>query len=413
MKICFLAVGSELLKGRIINTNITRAGEILRSHGYDLSRGLTIQDSREAIWQALETELAENDIVIMSGGLGPTTDDITKKTIADFFGVEMVEHAPTVAMLEAFFQQRNIPLSDRNRAQALVPTNCEVMLNKRGTAPGMCFRIAEKLLFSLPGVPFEMLYLLEKEILPILQKSYPTQYFLNHILRLWSIPESSLADKIATIEANFPPNLDLSYLPRIDGIWLETTLRGQLSEKDEMQKDLEKAIAAIKNLVPEKIYTEGKKSLEEEILAICTEKKLTLAIAESMTGGHIAAKLVTISGASTYFKGSVTAYYTEIKVNVLEVPAALIEKHTVVSAEVAMKMAEGVRKLFGADIGLATTGYAEKSGEILPNVWTGYADAQGTDCRNDGYFNERIINIERATSGALIFLLRKLKSGSF
>jgi nicotinamide-nucleotide amidase len=409
MKICFLAIGNELLKGRIVNTNLTKAGEILRTNGYDLTRGLTIQDDKESILAALEKELAENDVIIMSGGLGPTTDDITKKTIAAYFGVGMKEDTTTVELLTQFFAQRNIPLSDRNRAQAMVPENCEVMLNLRGTAPGMYFSVGEKKLFSLPGVPFEMLYLLENKILPILKQSFPLKHYQNHIFRLWGIPESSLADRIAEIEDRFPPELDLSYLPRIDGIWLECTIRGNAEDKAALSEKLAYWTGEIRAILADKCYTEGRQSLEQEVLTIFTERKLTLAIAESMTGGQIAGKLVTVSGASSYLKGGVTAYFTEIKEKVLNVPAEIIEKEGVVSAEVAMKMAEGVRTLLGADIGISTTGYADKSGEdILPHVWTGYADAHRSNSRRFDFFNTREINIERGVSAALVFLLNQL-----
>lgn len=410
MKICYIAVGSELLKGRIINTNLTKVGAFLREQGYDLNKALEIQDTKTAILETLRAELAAHDVVFMSGGLGPTADDITKKTIAEFFGVEMYEHLPTVAWLRQMFDKRGRELTDRNRLQALVPANCEVLPNKMGTAPGMLFRHEGKILVSMPGVPFEMMYLLENEVLPVLQKDFPTAYIQNHILRIWGIFESHLADKIAHIEENFPPEINLSYLPRMDGIWLELTITGEEKNKEALAKTLDFYVSQIRECVSKYIYTEGKMPLEVEINHILRAKKQTLAIAESITGGAIAAKLVSISGASEYLKGSVTAYYTEIKTQVLHVPADLIATKGVVSEEVAIAMAEGVRTLLGADIGLATTGYAEKleNGES-PYVCYGYADATVTASWQETFFYTRDLNIQRASERALIGLMQRIR----
>lgn len=411
MKICYIAVGSELLKGRIINTNLTKVGGFLREQGYDLSKALEIQDTKTAILETLQAELAVHDVVLMSGGLGPTADDITKKTIAEFFGVEMYEHSPTVDWLRQMFEKRGRELTERNRMQALVPSNCEVLPNKMGTAPGMLFRHNGKILVSMPGVPFEMMYLLEKEVLPVLKDTFPTQYIQNHILRIWGIFESHLADRIAHIEEKFPPEMNLSYLPRMDGIWLELTIKGDEKDKEELAQTLALYVSQIRDCVAEYIYTEGNMPLELEINQLLRAKKQTLAIAESITGGAIAAKLVNISGASEYLKGSVTAYYTEIKINLLNVPAALIAAKGVASQEVAIAMAEGVRILLGADIGLSTTGYAEKleNGE-QPYVCYGYADATKTTSWQETFFYARDLNIQRATERALVGLIQQIKA---
>ncbi|MGL4363579.1 MAG: CinA family nicotinamide mononucleotide deamidase-related protein [Bacteroidales bacterium] len=410
MNICFIAIGGELLKGRIINTNLAKVGEMLRNAGYNLTRSLVVADNLIAIRRAIKNELRSNDIIIMTGGLGPTTDDITKKAIADYFNVAMKEDETTLNMLETFFAQRNMPLSDRNRAQASVPENCEVMLNTKGTAPGMYFKVGKKQLFALPGVPYEMIHLLENAVIPTIQKTYTWGYFQSNILRLWGIPEAYLADKIANIESKIPSNLDLSYLPRIDGIWLEMTVKGKAKSATNLSKTLTDWTNILRELLKDKIYLEGKEALESVILRLCTQENISIAVAESMTGGQIAAKLVSISGASNYFKGSVTAYATEVKTIVLNVPKELIAQKGVVSAEVAVAMAQGVRKLLGADIAIATTGYAEKNDDILPHVWTGYADASHSDSHKDDYYSDREINIQRAANGSLIFLLNKINT---
>jgi len=411
MKITYLAVGSELLKGRIVNTNLTNAGEMLRKYGYDLSRGVEIQDTREAIISAVETELQNADVVLMSGGLGPTSDDITKKTLAEIFGAQLVMHEPTLALLRGYFERRGKKISQRNEEQALVPDICEVLLNTKGTAPGMLFRKDGKILVSMPGVPFEMLYLLEYEVIPKIKDNFAKKYFQNHIFRLINIFESNLADKIRDIEEKFPDCLDISYLPRIDGIWLELTVRGEEQEAEKLKTILQENVELLRERLADFLYTEGKLSLEEEILQICKAKSVTLAVAESITGGTITSKLVKISGASSYLKGGITTYFTETKTQILGVSAETIEKEGVVSEEVALKMAEGVKNLFQTDFALATTGYAEppEKGK-LGSVWIGFA-GQNREllAQHETLVFDRQNNVERAAYLAMIFLLRKLK----
>lgn len=408
MKICYLAVGSELLKGRITNTNLTQAGIRLRKNGFDLTRGVEIQDTRTAIWQALEAEIAENDVILMSGGLGPTADDITKKTIAEYFGVGMREDAATVQLLQGFFEKRGRVLTERNRLQASVPENCEVLLNKRGTAPGMLFRIGEKMLVSMPGVPFEMLYLLENEVIPRMQAAFSTDIYHNHILRLWGIPEASVADRITAIEDTLPHELDISYLPRLDGIWLELTLRGK--DAHHLQTEMQSAVHTLSTLLKDFVYAEGTETASQMIQNKCLAQNATLAVAESATGGNIAARLVANAGASQYFKGSVTAYFTEMKTQILGVSPQLIETHSVVSSEVAAAMAENVRKRMGTTYGLATTGYiTPPQKEDAGYVWIGFASDAGTFTHKETMFNDREVNLARASEAALIFMLNRMR----
>lgn len=410
MKICFLAVGGELLKGRIVNTNLTQAGLMLREHGYNFTREVVIPDDREAILKALREELQENDVIIMSGGLGPTKDDITKKTIAEYFQTGFREDTETMERLRAFFEYRKIPFTDKNAAQALVPENCEVMINKKGTAPGMCFSVNGKLLFSMPGVPFEMLYLLEYEVLPRMKAAFPPLFYQNHILRVWGMPESFIADRIEKIEKSLPESLDISYLPRLDGVWLECTLKGNIAEKKPIAASLEHAVSLIKEVLTGYVYTEGQLSLPEEILALFTQNQLTLAVAESMTGGNIMGKLVQISGTSAYLKGGFTVYFTEMKTRLLGIPADLIEEKGVVSEEVATLMASKVRELTGADVGLSITGFAQKPDKTTSaQAWIGYSDKSGDCAKHETFISDREVNISRAVSGALIFLLRNVR----
>lgn len=407
MKICFFAIGGELLKGRVVNTNLTRTGLMLREHGYSITREVIVSDEKEAIIDALRAELENNDIVLMSGGLGPTKDDVTKSAIATFFGVGMKEDTETMRRLKTYFEFRKILFTPKNQEQAMVPANCEVMPNPKGTAPGMCFRLEGKLLFSMPGVPFEMLYLLEYEVLPIIKAAFPPFYIKNHILRIWGKPESFIADEIEKTESLFPPQLDISYLPRTDGVWIECTLKGKPEDSEQINVGLDRVVSAIRTGLGNYVYTEGKQSLQEEVHALFTQSELTLAIAESMTGGNICGKLITISGTSTYLKGGVVVYFTEMKTQLLQVPAALIAEKGVVSSEVSAVMAENIRKITGVSVGLSITGYAEKLDAQTPaHAWIGYSDSNGTSTRYESFVNDREINIERATAAAMIYLLR-------
>ncbi|MEM6261586.1 MAG: CinA family nicotinamide mononucleotide deamidase-related protein [Bacteroidota bacterium] len=410
IRISFVTIGSELLKGRIVNTNTTEVGKLLRKHGFDLSRNVTIPDTKEAILEAVESELANHEVVLMSGGLGPTKDDITKYTLGEYFGGEMVENERTLDHLKHIFEIRGRKLTDRNRLQALVPESCEVLFNAKGTAPGMLFRKDGHMLASMPGVPFELMYLMEHEMIPRMKEAFSGGIYLHEIIRITGIPESHAADRMEQVERKLPPKVSIAYLPRLDGIWLEMSMSSLREEEVRARQDLKAAADIIEVLFQDKAYARGEAPLPEIAVNRLKENKLTIAVAESLTGGLVASKLVSVSGASEVFKGSVTAYDTQVKIDHLKVPPQTVETHTVVSGEVAQAMAEGVRNLLGADIGLATTGRAEKEGDHRPEVYLGYADEHGSTARRADLFNDRNINRERAANYLLHLLLRKLST---
>ena len=349
--ISLITIGTELLKGRIVNTNATQVGELLLQKGYSLDRVLTIGDTTSAIRENLAKELLFSDIVLISGGLGPTKDDITKQTLAEFFETELVMHEPTLAFLKNRYQRRPHALTELTRMQAMVPANCKVIPNSMGTAPGMCFEVEKKLVISMPGVPYEMLTMLEAGVLPLIQAAFPAAMRLSRIVRLADIPESVAARRMEKIEESLPTEISISYLPRADGLWLEISVHVSEDRGAEGRKMLEDACKTIYSLFEDKAYTEGDLPLPAILGNLLREKKLTISVAESLTGGRLAASLVSVSGASDYFLGSVTAYANRIKTDLLNVPSDLIEQNGVVSAEVACAMARGVRDLLKADIG--------------------------------------------------------------
>ncbi|MEO0582157.1 MAG: nicotinamide-nucleotide amidohydrolase family protein [Bacteroidota bacterium] len=406
--ISFITIGNELLKGTIVNTNASDAGLILRKYGYALDRVIMIADTEEAIREAIEKEMAMHDIVLVSGGLGPTKDDVTKYTLAKIFESDWVMHAPTLAHLEARYASEGIGLNDLTRLQAKVPSICEVVPNALGTAPAMAFQREGSWLFAMPGVPYEMRHILEHEIVPRLQTSYPTAHLVRHIFRLADIPESHAAQRMETIEEGFDPMIQIAYLPREDGIWLELTASGPRDTQQHIEEVMTQAVKAVRVLFEDKAYAEGDATIPVLVRDFFQEKKLTLAVAESITGGGIAARLVEASGSSDYLKGGVTAYSTQIKIEQLGVDPALIEAEGIVSEAVALAMAEGVRKLLKADIGLATTGWVEKNEKIPAQVWIGLKGKDLEASRWAKLRYRRKINLNRASFYALQLCLKKV-----
>jgi len=409
LKISFIAIGNELLKGFIVNTNAARAGQILRNQGLSLHRVLTIGDTKEAIMAAVEAELAESDVVLMSGGLGPTKDDITKYTLAEVFGAkEWKWDQDTLDFLEQRYKERGRSLNELTRGQARVPDVCEVVPNRMGTAPGMLFRRGNKQLYSMPGVPFEMLHLLEHEVIPRLQRSFSTEALTFEFVRIAGIPESEAAGRLEQLEQDLPPEASLAYLPRADGIWLELSMRMPHEQIELATRQTHEIAARIADIFGPAVYARDDRPFSQVVRDTFVQKGLSLAVAESMTGGRVASLLVESSGASRYFKGGVTAYFTQIKSRVLDVSENLIEANGVDSEAVAREMAAQVRKKLNADIGLATTGLAEADGDKGAHVWLGYADHMGTEARHVPLRYNRSINIDRATHYLLQLAMQKL-----
>lgn len=398
-----------MLRGRIVNTNATEVGKILRKKGFSLDRVLSVADTQEAILDAVEAEMKSHDIVLISGGLGPTKDDVTKHSLKEWSKSEWVWHQPTVDFLEKRYASRKRALTELSRQQARVPSASEVLHNPNGTAPAMLFRQGQKLLFSMPGVPFELLYLVEHEVIKRIQDLYPQSAFRSAVVRVADIPESRAAERLEDFEASFPQGMLLSYLPRHDGLWLELSLQLPNSRISEIDMIFGEKIEELYDIMKDKAYALGDKPISEVVKDAFVERGLTLAVAESLTGGNVSGKLVEVSGASNYYQGSVTAYAVQAKREILQVPKEQIEKYGVVSAEVAKAMAIGVRELLHADIGLGTTGYAESDENIQAHAFLGYADHMHSDAKEVRLMYKRAINIERCSNYLLQWCLKKLR----
>ncbi len=353
-----ITIGDEILIGQIIDTNSAYIAQELNKIGISVYQISSVQDHREHILQALEEACSRADLILITGGLGPTKDDITKHTIAEYLEDTLVLNEEVLAHIEYLFEKYiSTPISDMNRKQALVPSRATILHNQYGTAPGMWMQRGKQILVSMPGVPFEMKSLMQREVLPRIQSEFHRPFILHRTIMTYGLGESAIAERIEDWESELPEFVKLAYLPNLGKVRLRLTAKG--NDKEKISEAVDVAIQKLYGIIGDIIYGEEEEgSLESGIAKIMTEKGLTLATAESFTGGKIAEQLTTIPGASAYFRGSVVGYATQIKNEVLGVPEDLIAKHSVVSAEVAKTMAVRVRDMFKADFAISTTGNA-------------------------------------------------------
>lgn len=407
--ISLINIGHELLNGRITNTNASKLGAMLQETGYLLARTVVIPDDPEIITETVEREWQDHDVVLISGGLGPTKDDMTKHVLAAWWGTELEEHQPTLEFLLKRYKERGRDMNARTRSQAMAPIGAEVLHNPVGTAPGLGFSRDGKWLAAMPGVPYELFTMVEGHVLPRLKASFPGKVYLKSVLRMNNVSESVIAIQLEEIEEQFPPFITMAYLPRIDGLWLE--IKGETTEKEAKKDQVTHAeiVEKIRLKLEGLIYTTTDKPLPELIGEALVKLGSTLSVAESLTGGGLASQIVSISGSSRYFQGSVTAYSPTAKTNLLGVPAELIAEKTVVSQEVAMAMAAGVKEKFGTDYAISTTGWAEAPDEeTKPGAWLGYAGPDGVSAIWINHYYRRTVNIERTIGQALGMLLQKV-----
>lgn len=354
-----ITIGDEILIGQIVDTNSAFIAKELNKIGVSVYQITSVQDDEKHILQALHDGESHADIVIITGGLGPTKDDITKHTLCTYFDDHLVENTEVLLHVETLFKKfLSTPISQVNKNQALVPSKATVLPNAFGTAPGMWMTSIKGTVFvSLPGVPFEMKNLILNQVLPKIQKEFHRPFILHKTMVTYGIGESALAERIADWENQLPKEVKLAYLPSLGKVRL------RLSTKGENLQEIEAVIASeVKKLyvlIGDLIYgEEDDETIEEVVGKLLTQKKMTLSTAESFTGGKIAAQITEIPGASNYFKGSVVSYATATKINVLQVPESLIATYSVVSGQVAEAMAKNVRALLNTDFSMATTGNA-------------------------------------------------------
>jgi nicotinamide-nucleotide amidase len=358
MKAAIVTIGDEILIGQIVDTNSSYIAKALDKIGIETHEMVSISDDKTHILQTFTKLQNRVQVVIITGGLGPTKDDITKKTFCDYFDDYLVENEEVLshvkALIEGIYKR---PITPINIEQALVPSTAKVFFNKVGTAPGMWMEKEETVFISLPGVPYEMKYLMDHDVIPSLVSKFERPFIIHQTLMTYGRGESLIAEQIETWEDNLPDFIKLAYLPSPGKVRLRLTARG--ANKEQLQAEITKQVQQLDLLLHDIIVGYNEDEAIEVVLGrLLTENKFTLATAESCTGGKIAATLTAVSGASNYFKGSVVSYATSAKISILGVSKATIERHGVVSAEVATEMALGLQKMMQVDYAIATTGNA-------------------------------------------------------
>lgn len=405
-------IGDELLIGQVVNTNCSQMSKLLGNSGFAVSRVVVVADKKDAILQAVRESLERADIVLVTGGLGPTKDDVTKSCLLEIFKGELVENEQVSRHVQKIFSDRGLPFTQTNRLQAFLPSTCKPVFNKVGTAPGMIFENGTQTLISLPGVPFEM-ELMMKDVLEILSKKYHTSGILHQTLALCGISESFLSDKLESFEQSLDHNIvSLAYLPK--GGILRLRLSCYNCENGNDQYLLDK-FSELKTLLSDYVVGQADEDLPELIGNLLLRQNSTLSTAESCTGGMIAHKISLVSGASRYYKGSVVSYCNEIKHNVLHVDKETLTKHHAVSKQTVTLMAKGAIETMNTDYSVAVSGLAgpQSDGTDVPvgTLWICAMNKSGKNLtRTTCYHTTRENFIDRASNEAMFLLLELIRS---
>ena len=361
MKAELITIGDEILIGQIVNTNSVFLAKALNDIGIEITQITSISDKKDDIIGALKLSEKRAKLVILTGGLGPTSDDLTKQTLCSYFNDKLIENKEILDHIEEIFKKYvTTPINEQNRKQALLPSKAKIFKNNYGTASGMWFEKNGQVIISLPGVPFEMKSLMTNEVIPKLQNHFTRPFIVHKTIITCGLGESAIAEIISIWENSLPDDLKLAYLPNLGRVRLRISGKGpdRKSINDKIDKEIDKLLPLIKDIF---VGYEDVSSFEEKIQAQFLLKNKTLSLAESCTGGEISARLAKVPGASKYFVGSIISYQTQSKSDLLSVPKTIIEKNSVVSKQVAEMMAQNVRKKFNSSLGVATTGNAGPS----------------------------------------------------
>lgn len=407
-----ITIGDEILIGQIVDTNSAFLGKEFNKIGVSIYQITSVQDEKDHILKALKEAEDNADIIIVTGGLGPTKDDITKHTICEYFNDSLVESKAVLDHVEYLFSKYiNTPISDLNREQALVPSKAKILKNEFGTAPGMWLEKNGKVFVSLPGVPYEMKALISNKVIPALRSKYQFPYIKHKTMLTYGLGESAIANRIEDWADALPSFIKLAYLPSLGRVRLR--LSGRTDNKSQLDKAIDEQVSLLLPQI-EDIFVgfEDEGSLETILGNLFKTQGKTLAVAESCTGGKIAQLITANAGASAFFKGSIVSYATESKVNILGVSQDIIDAHSVVSKEVALEMAINARKLYNADYGISTTGNAGPSkgdsGADLGTVWIAIASRDETYAEVFNFGNHRDKVIMKATNKAFEMLQKEI-----
>ena len=409
MKAIVISIGDEILIGQVLNTNAAYISEKLNSVGIEAARILTVGDDEVEILNAFKEYYSRYDIIIVTGGLGPTQDDVTRSAVCKFFDLKLISSKEVRHNVEEFLKKRNRNWSDAAENQTLFPAGAKVIPNKYGTAAGEFFERDTKYFIVLPGVPYEMESMMEDFVIPFFLEIKMNRYILHRTLMTTGIAESELAGRLGNLD-NILQGAKLAFLPSPTGVRLRITISG--TGKNQCENKIQTIESHIREKANKFIYGVDEESLEEVLGRILAERKLTIAIAESCTGGMIAHKITNVPGSSRYFERAIVAYSNQSKINQLHVPKELIEKHGAVSKEVAEAMAFGIRQNAETDIGISTTGIAGPTGGTQEKpvglVWIGYSDAKETIALKFNFGDGRLRIKERASQAAMDFVRRKI-----
>ncbi|PTN08005.1 competence/damage-inducible protein A [Mangrovibacterium marinum] len=410
MKAEIITIGDEILIGQIVDTNSAWMAEQLNLNGIEVYQVSSVHDDHKHILQALADAQQRADLVLITGGLGPTKDDITKKCLCEYFNCGMHTHQPSLQAITERLEKRGIALNQLNRDQALVPDSCTVLPNKNGTAPGMWFEKQDTIFVSMPGVPYEMTGIMEDEVFPRLRKSGKLKSIYHQTILVYGIGESTLSEMLENWENALPPFIKLAYLPNQLMVRLRLSAYG--TNSDELKQTVDQQIGKLQELIPDHICGYNGDTLSEITGKLLTKASAMVAVAESCTGGNIAHLYTEVPGSSSYFKGGVVAYSNDVKMALLNVKAATLDAHGAVSQQTALEMVAGVKQALGSDYGIATTGIAGPDGgtsdKPVGTVWIAVSGKHTTRVECFRFHHNRSRNIERASQTALNMLRQLL-----
>jgi nicotinamide-nucleotide amidase len=408
-----ITIGDEILIGQIVDTNSAWMAQVLNNIGIRVKQITSVSDDEQHIIEALKLAESRAEVIFITGGLGPTKDDITKLTLAKYFNMGFRRDEETLDHVTAIFSRMNRPMIELNRKQADVPDRCVVVQNANGTAPCMWFNEHNKIFISMPGVPHEMMYIMEEEILPRLKAGFNLPSIYHKTMLTAGLGESFLAERIADIESALPDYIKLAFLPKLGQVRLR--LSGTSRDEAQLHKDIDYYASLLATRLEDFVIVEDDIALEKAVLDMMKAKGLTLSTAESCTGGYIAHLLTKHAGSSAVFYGGGVTYSNELKMSVLGVQAETLNQFGAVSEETVKEMALGAIENFKTDYAIAVSGVAGPDGgtaeKPVGTVWIAVADMHGVEAKLHNFGNKRTQNIERSAVSALSMLIRRLKQG--
>ena len=410
MKAEIISIGDELLIGQVINTNASWMATQLNMIGIDVVQISVISDQKQPIKQSIDQAFQRADVILMTGGLGPTNDDITKFTLCEYYDSQLIFDEASYQRISQLFAQRGFDVTELNRQQAELPDKCTVIPNVNGTASGMWFEKEGKILVSMPGVPFEMKSMMSNDVIPRLKKMCK-EVIIHKTIHIQGIGESFLADLIKDWENQLPSHVKLAYLPQPGLVRLRLSAKGEI--EDQLKNELDHEVVKLNKLIPDLIFGYDEDSLEEIIGRLLTAQHKTLATAESCTGGYLSHLVTSVSGSSAYYKGSVIAYSNDVKMEILGVSSATLEKYGAVSEQTVTEMAVGVRNLLHTDYSIAVSGIAGPEGgtddKPVGTIWIAVVSEKGILHKKFLHGEDRGRNIRKAALSALMMLRKAIQ----